>query len=164
MMTAEGGVGPRALYFEDFRPGDRYAGGAHLMTKAEILEFARRFDPQIFHVDTEAARDSIFGGLVASGLHTFCVSSRLFADLGIYHGTLLGGAEIENLRFLLPVRPGGTLRIEAEVITARPSRTKLDRGILHMAINAFNQRDEMVLSCTSLEFLKRRNRGTPPQA
>ena len=119
-MTAEGGVGPRALYFEDFHPGDRHAGGAHHLTESEILEFGHRFDPQIFHTDPDAACDSIFGGLVASGLHTLAISARLFADLGIYHGTLLGGVEIEGLRFLHPVRPRDTLRIEAEVNLGPP--------------------------------------------
>ncbi len=161
-MTATSGVGPRALYFEDFRPGDRHAGGAHHVTEAEIHEFAHRYDPQIFHVDTEGARDSIFGGLVASGLHTLCVGSRLFTDLGIYHGTLLGGVEMENLRFLHPVRPGDMLRIEAEVISTRPSHTKPDRGILRIATNVFNQHDEVVMTWISTELIKRRNRGSPP--
>ncbi len=161
-MTAEGGVGPRALYFEDFHPGDRHAGGAHHLTESEILEFGHRFDPQIFHTDPDAACDSIFGGLVASGLHTLAISARLFADLGIYHGTLLGGVEIEGLRFLHPVRPRDTLRIEAEVISARPSRTKPDRGILRITTAVFNQRDEKVMTWTSIDFIKRRNRGGSP--
>lgn len=161
-MAATGGVGPRALYFEDFHPGDRHAGGAHRMTKAEILEFGHRFDPQIFHVDSDAARDSIFGGLVASGLHTLCVSSRLFTDLGIYHGTLLGGVEMENLHFLHPVRPGDTLRIEAEVISTRLSRTKPDRGILRIATAVFNQHDVKVMTWVSIEFIKRRDQANPP--
>ena len=161
-MTATSGAGPRALYFEDFRPGDRFESGSYDMTEAEIREFGHRFDPQIFHVDTVAARDSIFGGLVASGLHTLCVGSRLFTDLGIYHGTLVAGVEMENLHFLHPVRPGDTLRVEAEVISTRPSRTKPDRGILHVTTKVLNQKDEVVMTWVSVELIKRRNPGCPP--
>ena len=102
------------LYFEDFELGRVYELGSVDVTEADILEFARRFDPQPFHVDPEAARQSVFGGLIASGWHTGAMWMRLYVDSLLDGAASMGSPGIEELRWLAPVRPGDTLdEIEA---------------------------------------------------
>lgn len=130
------------------------AAGPHLMTEEAIVAFATEFDPQRFHVDPEAARETIYGGLIASGWHTASVMMKLLA-------TLLGPASLgspggEELRWHAPVRPGDELSLRVVVESARPSASKPDRGLMVWRNELHNQHDELVFSFTSTMLLARR--------
>lgn len=144
-------------YFEDFSPGETLQLGAKSITAEEIINFAREFDPQPFHIDPQAARSSSFGGLVASGVQTFGMFMRLFVDGVLADAANLGGAGADDMRFLVPVRPGDT--ISARVIIqpqTRPSATKPDRGVLVIRAELSNQDDQLVWHATITSIMRRR--------
>ncbi len=143
-------------YLEDFEPGQIFRTRGMSMDESEIMDFARKYDPQPIHTDREAAAEGPFGGLIASGWHTGSMVFRLWVDLGFMEKSSLGGPGIENLRWLVPVRPGDTLHTEVEIIEARPSKSKPDRGILSYITRGINQRGETVITMDSASFLKRR--------
>lgn len=143
-------------YLEDFVPGDVYRAGSVRLSEAEIVEFARRYDPQPFHLDAEAARASTYGGLIASGWHTVAATMRLLVD-NVFNGSAsMGSPGVDALRWLLPVRPGDTLSPRAIVLEARPSRSKPDRGILRFRVEVENQDGEMVMSMEGAGIVGRR--------
>jgi acyl dehydratase len=121
-----------------------------------MLAFATAYDPQSFHVDPVAARESIYGGLIASGFQTLAFGFRLVLDTGIYRGSSLGSPGFDELRWLKPLRPGDTLHVEAEVTEIRPSRSKPDRGIIRVAYAYINQHGETVLTVNAMHLLARR--------
>jgi acyl dehydratase len=116
------------LYLEDLHVGQRFTSGTHLVDEAQIKAFARQFDPQPFHLDAEAAKHSLFGGLVASGWHTAAISMRLMVEGGLpIAGGLIGaGGEIAWPK---PTRPGSVLHVECEVLELKPSKSRPDRGM-----------------------------------
>ena len=142
----------REMYLEDFAAGDRFRSQGATLTESAIVDFAMMWDPQLFHIDLPAAAEHEVGGLLASGMHTMCLTLRLFLQTGVLENCNITGGGMDDLRWLLPVRPGDTLRVEVEVIEARPSRTKPDRGILVTRYHTFNQRDDEVLTfvCTNI--------------
>jgi acyl dehydratase len=148
------------LYFEDFRPGREFRTDGATITESQILDFALAFDPQPFHLDAEAAKATIFGGLIASGFHTMALTFRLFAQTRALAACSLGSPGVDELRWLRPVRPGDTLRATVTVQEQRPSTSKPDRGIVRLHWTALNQRDEPVLTMTSMQLVRRR----PPAA
>ena len=123
-------------YLEDFTAGEVIDLGSYTLDEAEILEFARRFDPQPFHVDPERAAASIYGGLIASGWHTCGIFMRLAVDGLIGDSSSMGSPGLDNLRWLLPVRPGDTLRARYTVLEVTPSRSRPDRGASAAAVLA----------------------------
>jgi len=133
-------------YFEDFRVGDVIESEGATLTDSQIMDFAQRFDPQPFHIDAVAAADGPFQGLIASGFHTLSLTFRLLRDTGIITGTSLGGSGMDELRWLLPVRPGDTIRVRVEVAGTKPSR-RGDRGTVRLAYTTLNQRGETVMTC-----------------
>jgi acyl dehydratase len=134
-------------HFEDFDPGQTYELGAgHTVTAEEIVEFATRYDPQYFHVDAEAAKESPFGGLIASGWHTAALFMRMYVDAILSHSESMGSPGVEELRWLVPVRPGDTLRGRATILEATPSAKRNDRGTIRARFEALNQRDEIVMT------------------
>ena len=145
-----------ALYFEDFTVGRRFESASLVITEAEIVEFARRYDPQPFHLDAETAARTSYGGLIASGLHTLTLTFRLFLETGALAVSSLGSPGLDEIRWLLPVRPGDTLRVVVEVAAARPSSSKPDRGIATLRYQAFNQHGQTVLTMTGHQLLRRR--------
>ena len=145
-----------ARYLEDFRVGDRFSTGNATITEAMILDFARLYDPQPFHTDAEAAAKTIYGGLIASGFQTLALGFRLVWDTGIIAASSMGSPGFDELRWLKPVKPGDTLRVEAEIVEQTPSRSKPDRGIVRIAYRYLNQRDEAVLTFTAMHLLRRR--------
>ena len=144
------------VYLDDFAAGDRAEIGAHTFDEAEIVRFAREFDPQSFHVDRAAAEASMFGGLIASGWHTCAVMMRILCDGAILHWASIGSPGVDELRWKRPVRPGDTLRVFTTVHEVRPSKTKPDRGILVSDIEMRNQQDEVVLTVRTMNMLYRR--------
>ena len=148
-----------ALYFEDFTVGRRFESPSLAITEAEIVEFARRYDPQPFHLDAETAARTPYGGLIASGLHTLTLTFKLFLDTGALGAASLGSPGLDEIRWLLPVRPGDTLRVVVEVAAARPSSSKPDRGIATLRYEMRNQHGQTVLTMTGHQLLRRRPSG-----
>ena len=143
------------LYFEDIRPGEVYELGTRTVTEGELIAFAREWDPQPFHVDPEAAKESVFGGLIASGWQTGAIWMRMYVD------TMLGSAArgspgIEELRWLAPVRPGDTLTGRLTVLDATPSATRPDRGTIRIRGEMVNQDGVTVMAMTSRGHFGRR--------
>jgi acyl dehydratase len=145
------------VYFEDFEPGDRFNSPGVTISETMIIDFALAYDPQPFHLDSRAAAASHFGGLVASGIQTLALGFRAFLQLGLFSACSLGSPGLDELRWLRPVRPGDTLRSEVEVVEARPSRSKPDRGMLVMAFRIRNQHDEEVLTMRTMQLVLRRS-------
>ncbi|PYM40797.1 MAG: dehydratase [Candidatus Rokuibacteriota bacterium] len=143
-------------YFEDFKPGDVIELGARTITKERILAFAREFDPQPFHTDEEAAKRSIYGGLLASGWHTGSLLMRILYDGLLHDAASLGSPGIDELRWLEPVRPGDTLAGRMTILEAIPSRSKPDRGIIRSLIEMRNQHGAVVVSIRGLSLIGRR--------
>ncbi|MBN8282474.1 MaoC family dehydratase [Zoogloea sp.] len=143
-------------YLDDLIVGDRFTSGGMTLTEAEIIDFAFRYDPQPFHLDVNAAAESPYGGLIASGFQSIAICFRLFIQTGIFSQSSIGSPGLDELRWLAPVRPGDTLRSIVEVLEVRPSSSKPDRGIARLRYLAVNQRDETVLSFIGNNLLKRR--------
>lgn len=130
-------------YLDDLKIGDRFDSETYRVTEAGIIEFAREFDPQSFHLDPNAARETIFGGLTASGWHTAAVTMRLFVQtLDFCEGAI--GLGVDELRWPAPVRSGDTLRVQTEIIDLRLSRSKPGFGIVRLRNTTRNQGDEIV--------------------
>jgi acyl dehydratase len=142
-------------YLEDIRVGGRFRSTDYTITEGEIVEYARRYDPQPFHTDPVAARESMFGGLVASGWHTAAITMRLISqsEARIAGGSI--GLGLEELHWLRPVRPGDTLHVEVEVLEVRPSRSHPDRGIVRFRNTTRNQASEIVLTMVSALYVPR---------
>jgi acyl dehydratase len=145
------------IYFEDFQPGDRFDSPGITVTECMIIDFALAYDPQPFHLDSRVAAASHFGGLVASGIQTLALGFRVFLQLGLFSACGMGSPGLDELRWLRPVRPGDTLRSEVEVVEARPSRSKPDRGLLVMAFRIRNQHNEEVLTMRTMQLVLRRS-------
>ena len=147
--------GREPLYLDDLRVGQRFTTGSHTMNEHDMIDFAGRFDPQPFHLDHEAARGTLFGGLAASGWHTAGITMRLQVTSGppIAGGLIGAGGRIDWPR---PTRAGDTLRVESEVLEVRPSRSRPDRGIVTMLSNTLNQHDEIVQTFTVSMVVPRR--------
>ena len=147
------------LYLEDFTPGREFRTDGVTITEAQILDFALAFDPQPFHLDAEAAKETIFGGLIASGFQTMALTFRLFIQTRALAASSLGSPGVDELRWLRPVRPGDTLRAVVQVVEQRPSTSKPDRGIVRLHWTSLNQRGEPVLTMTSMQLVRRRPRA-----
>ena len=137
------------LYFEDLEPGRVHELGSHTVSEEEIVAFARQWDPQSFHVDPEAAKESVFGGLIASGWHTGAMWMRLYVDSLLDGAASMGSPGIEELRWLAPVRPGDTLHGRLTVLEATPSERRPDRGTVRIRGEMVNQDGVTVMSMVS---------------
>jgi acyl dehydratase len=136
------------MYFEDFVVGETLHLGSVEITEDAIVEFAEEFDPQPFHIDPEAARDTPFGGLIASGWHTCALYMRLMCDGLLNDSSSQGASGMEELRWLNPVRPGDTLSAQFTVLDAQRSSTKPRRGTVKFRSEMSNQHGDVVLSMT----------------
>jgi acyl dehydratase len=145
-------------YFEDFLVGETDVLGSHTITEAEIVAFARRYDPQPFHVDVTAATAGVFGGLIASGFHTAALTFRLFWQTGALGEESVGSPGLDELRWLEPVRPGDTLHVVAKVLEVRRSTSKPDRGVVRMHYTTLNQKGEAMLTLVGSQLVKSRPR------
>jgi acyl dehydratase len=144
------------LYLDDFHVGQRFASATHVIDAAQIKAFAREFDPQPFHLDEEAAKSTMFGGLVASGWHTAAITMRLQVESGLpIAGGIIGiGGEMNWPR---PTRPGDVLHVVSEVTEVTPSRSRPDRGVVRVRSETRNQRDEVVQILDAKLFVPRRS-------
>ena len=118
------------LHWEDFSPGQVTDCGSRLVTREEIVGFAAEFDPQPMHLDEEAARSGVLGGLVASGWHSCCILMRLLSDKLLCNATFMGAPGIEEVRWLAPIRPGDRIEARATVLETRASRSRPDMGFV----------------------------------
>ena len=140
-------------YFEDYSPGGVHEFGPTVIEESEIIAFGQRFDPQIFHTNPQAAKFTVFGGLIASGWHTASLMMRLFVDHYLSHVASLGSPGVDELRWSKPVRPGDALILRVTVTDTKRSRSKPDRGILHSFIEMVNQEGEVVMSMKAVNLL-----------
>lgn len=145
------------VYWEDLRVGDSRQFGSHTFTREAIIDFARQFDPQPFHLDDEAAKRSPFGQLVASGWHTTAICMRLVVDgFGTEGMASMGSPGVDEIRWLKPVRPGDTLSLRTEIVELTPSRSKPDRGSVRMRYELRNQHGELVMTMIGIAIFSRR--------
>ena len=133
-----------ARYFEDFAVGQTFGSGRLRITKEQIKAFAAEFDPQPFHLDEDAALNTIFRGLAASGWHTAALTMRLLVESEIEPAGGVVGAGFDEFRWPRPVRPGDELHIESEVLEVRPSRSRSNQGVIKVRTTTLNQDDEAV--------------------
>jgi acyl dehydratase len=147
------------IYFEDLEIGRRDAFGSHEVTEAEIVDFAERYDPQPMHVDPDAARESMFGGLVASGWHTAAICMRLLVDGFLADSAAMGSPGVDDLRWHEPVRPGDELFVETEILDRDPSGSRPDRGLVRVDVGVRTDEGTLVMSMESLVFWGRRDGG-----
>jgi len=143
-------------YFEDYIEGDVHRFGTIAVEADEIVAFAKQFDPQVFHTDPEAAKQTPFGGLIASGWHTAGLMMRLFVEHYLTKVASLASPGLDELRWLKPVRPGDILSVRVTVLKAMPSKSKPDRGAVTSLVEVFNQADESVMTLKCVNIIARR--------
>jgi acyl dehydratase len=143
-------------WFADYKPGAVYEYGHATLTEDELLDFARKFDPQPMHTDPAYAAAGPFGGLIASGWHTAGLMMRLLADNYLSKVASLASPGVDELRWPHPVRAGDVLRLRVEVVEARESRSKPDRGIVRTKAELLNQDDVVVMSMLAVNMVAKR--------
>ena len=146
-------------FFEDFQVGQTFRSGTTAITADAIKAFAAQFDPQPFHLDEDAARGSIFGGLAASGWHTAAVGMRLLVESDLHPAGGTIGAGVEGIRWPRAVRPDDVLHVEGEVIETRASRSRPELGIVKLRATTYNQAGEPVQQSTPVLMVRRRAAG-----
>ncbi len=147
------------FYWEDFKVGDTAPLGERIVDKDEVIAFATAYDPQPFHIDQKAARESMYGGLIASGWHTVAMVMRMMVDSYLNQSASLGSPGVENVRWLRPVRPGDTIRAQRRVLDTRASASKPTMGIVKTLWEVFNQRGELVMTMEGHGMFQRRHPG-----
>lgn len=148
------------LYFEDFQPDATARHGPLAVSEEDIVAFAREFDPQPMHLDPAAAKDSLLGGLAASGWHTCALMMKLIAEGFLVRSSSMGSPGIEEVKWLKPVRPGDSLTLTRTVTEARPSRSRPDTGLVTFAFALDNQRGERVMTMANVIMFGRRPAGS----
>ena len=142
-------------YYEDLAEGAEHTSGTHTLSQEEIVRFAREYDPQYFHVDSQAAAESRFGGLIASGIHTMAIWRQLDHQIAGDIAWICGVAW-DDVRFPQAVRPGDTLRAHSKCLSKRESRSEPGRGVVVFQYTLRNQDDKIVFTCRSTNLVERR--------
>src|SRR6266513_2257193 len=154
-MNVVGNAMTKEHYFDDFKTGDRFKSEPLEVTEKQVIEFAHKFDPQMFHLTRKSAERMIFKGLVASGWHTAAMTMRLFVQtLNFAEGAI--GLGVDELRWPNAVRPGDVLKVETEILELRLSRSRPDHGIIRLRNVTTNQRSEIVQTMTANAMVPRR--------
>ena len=148
-----------ARYLEDYTVGQRFRSGRLRIDKERLTRFGAEFDPQPFHLDEDAARHTLFGGLVASGWLTAAVTMRLLVESDLQPAGGIVGAGADEFRWPRPVRPGDELRIESEVLEVRPSKSRPAQGLIKVRTTTLNQNDEAVQIIVANLVVPRRSRN-----
>lgn len=149
-------------YFDDLKVGDRFKSEPLSVTEKKLIEFARKFDPQMFHLSRKAAQRTIFKGLTASGWHTAALTMRLFVQTLIFaHGAI--GLGVDRLRWPNAVRPGDVLIVETKILAMRVSRSRPRYGIIRLRNVTTNQRGEIVQRMLASALVRRRLRRRAPR-
>lgn len=154
-MTASGSI----THFEDYVIGETIEVDSYLMTKDEIIAFAEQYDPQPFHTDENAARDSIFGGLIASGWHTAAICMRMVVANHLSDVASAGGRGVDELRWHTPLRSGDVLSVQMEIIEKRPLEEVPGLGGVHVRLTGLNQNDERCISFVLIGMIKQRDQS-----
>lgn len=150
------------IHFEDIEVGHRQSFGRYEVTREEVVAFATNFDPQPFHLSDEAAAQTYFGRLSASGWHTCAMTMRMLVEnMSVVEQAGLGSPGVDNLRWVKPVYPGDVLRCETEVLEKRRSRSRPDMGLFKTRCQVFNQDDELVLEMHSNGLIRVRDPSAP---
>ena len=149
------------FYFEDFSPGWTAEYGPRRVTREEMIGFAAQYDPQPMHLDEEAARHTMLGGLAASGWHSCCIMMKLIADGLLLDTASMGAPGIDEVKWLRPVRPGDSLTVQGSVLDVRASQSKQDRGFVKFLWEVFNDRGECVMTLVCPQMVLRRHPGAP---
>ena len=144
-------------YWEDFAPGQVRETGGHSLSEDEIIEFARKYDPQPFHIDRDKAKQSALGGLIASGWQTAGLCMRMLCDLYLLESASMGSPGVDEVRWVKPVRPGDTLRLKSTVLETRASASRPDMGTVRSRSEVYNQRGELVMHMSGVGMFRRRN-------
>ena len=147
---------PDDRYFEDYVPGSVHEFGSIVVDEQEVLDFGRRFVPLSYHIDKEAAKQSIYGGLIASGWHTAALMMRTYTENYLSQVANLGSPGGDELRWDKPVFPGDELSVRATVLEARRSESRPDRGIVRTFVEVLNQKREVVMSIKMVNFVRGR--------
>lgn len=146
----------RDYFLDDFEPGVVHLSPPHTVTEEEAIGFARRYDPQYFHIDPVAARDSAFGGLVCGGFQTASLAWALVLESRMFDQCPIAGIGVDELRWLAPVKPGDTLRCRFTLLESRPSDKKPDRGIARFRYEMLNQEQQVVMTLVMIQLLRYR--------
>ena len=144
------------MYWEDFHPGSKEFMGRILVDRDEVIEFGRKYDPQPFHVDELAAKESLYGSIIASGWHTCSMVMRLMCDSYLINSASLGSPGMESVKWLLPAYPKDELSAYRTVLETRKSSSKPDRGIVKTLWEVYNQKDELIMSMVGVNFFLKR--------
>lgn len=144
-------------YFEDYVPGAVYEYGHATVSEAEIISFARQFDPQPMHIDPGLAVGGPFGGLIASGWHTAAIAMRMIVDHFLSRVASIASPGIDELRWPAPLRPGDSVRLRITIVEARRSRSKPDRGLIRTHSELINQDDQTVLTLSAMNLIRARS-------
>lgn len=147
------------FYFEDFSTDWTAEYGPRRVTREEIVGFAAQYDPQPMHLDEEAARQTMLGGLAASGWHTCAIMMKMIADGLLLDTASMGAPGIDEVKWLRPVRPGDSLTVRGSVTAVRASQSKQDRGFVTFFWEVFNDRDERVMTLICPQMVLRRQPG-----
>ncbi len=145
-----------ARYLDDFQAGERFEASPVVLSERDIVAFAELYDPQPIHTDPVSAKSGEYEGLIASGFQTVAIGFGQFIRLGLFDGVSLGGPAMDDVRWFAPVYPGDTLHTTVEVLTARPSRSKPDRGVLELCFRLMNQEHKIVCSFKTVSIIRRR--------
>ena len=152
------------VHFEDVRVGEVRPFGRYEVTREDIVAFARQFDPQPFHLDEDTGRQSLYGGLIASGWHTAAMLMRMICDHAIPGTATSGAAGFDDLRWIKPVRPGDVLSVETTVLDKAERPRRADVGTVRIQSRVLNQDGEAVMSLVSLVLYRRRSAPPAPAA
>lgn len=144
------------IYFDDFTIGRAFETDAKLLSETDIIEFGKAFAPLPYHTDPEAAKQTMFGEVVAAGFHTAAVSFGLFIESGVFAVCGMGSPGLDELRWRRPVRPGDRIRVVAEVIEASAAEGEKGRNRIRLAFRTLNQNDEVVMTMNTMHYVKSR--------
>ena len=159
MIKENFNTAPHDRYLEDYVVGAIYEFGSITITEDQIVQFGKKFDPQVFHTDPDRAKETVYGGLIASGWHTCSLFMRLYVEHYLPGQASLGSPGVDELRWLKPVRPGDKLSLRITVRKVKPSSSKPDRGILFSFCEMLNQEKEVVITMNGLNLIRYRDRG-----
>jgi acyl dehydratase len=152
------------LQWEDFTPGRVFEHGPRRLPRDEMIAFAAEFDPQPMHLDEEAARATMLGGLAASGWYACCILMRMTVDAFVGNSASMGAPGVDEVRWLLPIRPDDELRLRATVLETRASKSRPDMGFVRFEFELFNAKDERVMTLITSLMLGRREQVAPKAA
>ena len=159
MTTGKFHTSPQERYLEDYVEGAVHEMGPISISEADIVRFGQQFDPQVFHTDPQKARETVYGGLIASGWHTCALFMRLFVEHYLPDRASLGSPGVDELRWLRPVRPGDELTLRITVHKVKPSRSKPDRGVLFSFCEMVNQDGEVAATMMAMNLILYRQAG-----